>query len=302
MLRGYYEAPPVAAPPRSTPPQADEPLAPKGGAVSGADEPLAPKGGAAAASGAGAAAGAPGGAPLAAPAAAPAAAPSSANAFYPAYKPKEGQALPEAATAKEAKEAKAAEGKRQPPPPADDAMAAAQQDAAAGPPPTPTPSKPPVVKRPATFVKVALVGSSKPPLADPVAAAKVAMAALEPATSAVPSAAAPGVREARTAAQPYSKIREQYSWDVYSGGALLLELPRGWERPPTLQVRAFPCSSSLGLSAPHAPLTPPLSSSSFGLPPHPPSILILPSSPSLPRWRSSRNLTSRRPTWRACRA
>ena len=50
---------------------------------------------------------------------------------------------------------------------------------------------------------------------------------------------APRSSVARTAAQPFSKIRGNYSWEAYAGGNLTLELPRGWSQPPRLIVQLF---------------------------------------------------------------
>ena len=70
----------------------------------------------------------------------------------------------------------------------------------------------------------------------------VAVAAAAPGASPPPAASAdfPAGSMARTASQPYSNIREHYSWgESYSGGDLRLELPRGWQSPPSLRIELW---------------------------------------------------------------
>ena len=96
------------------------------------------------------------------------------------------------------------------------------------------------------------------------AGALIMTAAATPAASSPPRTSPdfPPGSMARTASQPYSNIREHYSWgESYSGGDLCLELPRGWESPPSLRIELwedanFSATKRVPMLLPSAKLSP----------------------------------------------
>jgi hypothetical protein len=88
-------------------------------------------------------------------------------------------------------------------------------------------------KRPATFLTAVLIDTGVAPAAKPPPFAG---------GSSLPFTQPPMlIKEARTAAQPYSKIRENYSWDAtwIRENNLMVDLGRGTMRPATVRLSLY---------------------------------------------------------------
>jgi hypothetical protein len=88
-------------------------------------------------------------------------------------------------------------------------------------------------KRPATFLTAVLIDTGVAPAPKPSASAG---------GSSLPFTQPPMlIKEARTAAQPYSKIRENYSWDAtwIRENNLMVDLARGTARPATVRLSLY---------------------------------------------------------------